>query len=63
MYKDIRAYDIAYLEFKERCRNAWRERFSYLCNDMTKTENEGNYRIFKDIKNTYIECLPETEAI
>ena len=29
---------------------------------MTKNKNEGKYRIFNENKNTYIECVCETEA-
>ena len=35
---------------------------NYLCIDMTKNKNEGKYRIFNDSKNTYIECICESEA-
>ena len=56
MYYDIGAYDMKYDEFKEMCHKAWSEKFNYLCIDMTK-KNEGNYRIFNESKNTYIECV------
>ena len=29
---------------------------------MTKNKNEGKYRIFNETKDTYIECICETEA-
>ena len=50
-----------YDEFKERCHKAWSEKFNYLCIDMTKNKNECKYRIFKESKTTYIECIPENE--
>ena len=28
---------------------------------MTKTKNDGKYRIFNESKTTYIDCNPETE--
>ena len=62
MYYDIGAYDMNYDEFKQMCHEAWDERFNNLCIDMTKNKNEGKYRIFKENKNTYIECICETEA-
>ena len=62
MYDDIGAYDMFNSEIKEMCHKAWSERIYYLCNDMTKNKNEGNYRIFNESKNTYIECICETEA-
>ena len=61
MYHDIGAFDMIYDEFKEMCRFAWSEKFNYLCIDMAK-KNEGKYRIFNESKNTYIECVCETEA-
>ena len=61
IYYDIGAYDMKYDEFKEMCHKAWSERFNYLCIDMVKNKNEGKYRIFNESKNTYIECICETE--
>ena len=49
-------------EFKEMCRVAWGEKINYLCIDMTRNKNEGEYRIFNESKNTYFECICETEA-
>ena len=62
MYYDIGAYDMKYDEFKEMCHKAWDEKYNYLCIDMTKSKNEGKYRIFNESKTTYIDCIPETEA-
>ena len=50
-----------YGEFKEMCHGAWREKFNYLCIDKTKNKNEGKYRFFNESKNSYIECVCETE--
>ena len=36
MYHDIGAFDKINDEFKETCRVAWDEKFSYLCIDITK---------------------------
>ena len=62
MYHDIGAFDMIYDEFKKMCRTACGEKFNYLCIDMTKNKNEGKNRIFNESKNTYIECICETEA-
>ena len=62
MYYDIGAFDMIYDEFKEMCRVAWGEKFSYLCIDMTKNKNEGKYRVFNESKNTYFDCICETGA-
>ena len=50
-----------YDEFKEMCHKAWSERLNYLFIDRNKKKNEGEYRIFNEIKTTYIECVPESE--
>ena len=61
MYYDIGAYNMNYDEFKQMCHKAWDEKFNYLCIDMTKNRDNGNYRIFNESKTTYIDCIPETE--
>ena len=61
MYRDIGAFDMIYDEFKEMCRVAWSEKFNNLCIDMTENKNEGKNRVYNKNKNTYIECIPETE--
>ena len=38
-----------------------RERFNYLCIDMSRIENDGENCIFNESKTTYIECIPECE--
>ena len=60
-YFDIGAFDMIYDEFKEICRVAWSEKINYLVIDMTENKNGGKYRIFNESKNTYIECIPESE--
>ena len=60
MYYDIGANDMKYDDFKEMCHKAWDKKFYYLCIDMTKSKNEGKYRIFNESKITYINCIPET---
>ena len=62
MYYYIGAFDMIYDEFKEVCRVAWSEKFNYVCINMTKSKNEEKYRIFNESKNTYTECICETEA-
>ena len=61
MYYDIRAYDMKYDEFKEKCHKAWSERFNYLCIDTTKNRDNGKYRIFNESQTTCFDCIPETE--
>ena len=61
MYYDIGAYEIKYDAFKEMRRVAWSEQINYFCIDMSKNKNDVKYHIFNESKNTYIECIPETE--
>ena len=44
------------------CRVAWGEKSNYLCIDMTKNKNGGNYRISNESKKTYVDCICESEA-
>ena len=62
MYYDMGAFEMLYDVYKEMCRVAWREKFNYLCIDMSKNSNDGKNRIFNESKNTYIECICEIEA-
>ena len=62
MYYDIGAYDLKYDEFKQMCHKAWSERFNYLCIDMSRTKNNGKYRVLIESKTTYIECIPESDS-
>ena len=43
------------------CHIAWIEKFNYPCIDMTKNKKEGKHRFFKESKDTYIGCIPESE--
>ena len=61
MYYDIGDYDMQYDEFKEICHKAGSEKLNYLYTDMTQNKNEGELRLLKENKTTYIECIPESE--
>ena len=63
LYKDIRGYDMRYVEFKELCRQTWSENFTHPSIDMSKNRIEGKYRNFNENKNTYIVCIPGSEAV
>ena len=51
-----------YDEFKEMCREPWSENNNYLCINMARIKEEGKIRNFNENKNTYIECITESEA-
>ena len=61
MYYDIGAYDMNYDEFKEMCHLSWSEKRNYICIDMTKNKNDGEYCFFNESKTTYVECICESE--
>ena len=46
---------------KKMCSRVWIEKLNYLSNDVSKNTNEGKFRIFNESKNTYIECVWESE--
>ena len=48
-------------EFKEMCQKYWSEKFHYLWIDVTKNKIEVKNRNFNESKNTYFECICETE--
>ena len=62
MYQDIGAFEMNYDDFKEICRVSLGEKFNYLCIDLVRNKNDGTYRIFNESKNTYLECICETET-
>ena len=49
-------------EFKEMCLKTWSGKFNYLYIVMARNKKEGKYSRFNESKNTYIECIAETEA-
>ena len=62
LYPDVGAYDMLYSEIKQMCRTAWNEKINYLCIDLTKSINEVNIVVPMKPRNTYNECVCESEA-
>ena len=52
---------MSYYEFKKLCRKSWDEDFIYLCIDRSKKRDQGRYCNCNEIKNTYLECTPQTK--
>ena len=48
-------------DIKEFCRETWKEDYIYLCIDISKKRDQGRYWSSNENKNTYTECIPETE--
>ena len=61
IYRDIPGYDMNYDEFKQLCKKSWEEEYNYLCIDRFKKKDQGRYCICNESKNTYIQCIPETD--
>ena len=61
IYRDIPGYGMSYDEFKQLCRKSWEEDYNYLCIDRSKKKDQGRYCICNETKNTYIQCVPETD--
>ena len=61
IYRDIPGYDMNYDEFKQLCKKSWEEEYNYLCIDRFKKKDRGRYCICNESKNTYIQCIPETD--
>ena len=45
IYTDIAGFDMSYEEFKELCREAWRERYNYLLINRLEDKNGSRYKI------------------
>ena len=54
---------MSYDEFKELCRNLWKEDYGYLCFDTSKNGDQERYCICNESKNTYRECIPERNLL
>ena len=52
---------MSYDEFKQLCRKTWEEDYNYVCIDRSRKIDRGRYCICKESKNTYIQCIPETD--
>ena len=48
-------------EFEKVCRRPWEKEYDYLCIHRSKKRGHGRYCICNESKNTYIECVRETE--
>ena len=61
LYTDVGGYDMSYDEFKHFCRKSWEEDSECLCIDRSNKRVKGRFCVCNDNKNTYRECIPETE--
>ena len=53
IYRDIAGFDMYYDEFKELCREAWKEKYYYLEIIMLEDKNESKYKICNELNPNY----------
>ena len=62
MYRDVGGYDMSYDEFKELSRKSWKKNYNFVCIDRSKKRDQERCCIFRESKNTYLECSPQAKA-
>ena len=60
IYRDASGYDLSYDEVNQLGRRSWKEDYKYNCINRSKKRKHGRCCIYKESKNTYVECTPET---
>ena len=61
IYRDIAGFDMSYDEFKELCREAWRERYNYLLINRLEDKNGSKYMICNESNLQYQIFNPQTD--
>ena len=61
IYRDIAGFDMSYEEFKELCREAWRERYNYLLINRLEDKNGSRYMICNESNQQYQIFNPQTD--
>ena len=61
IYRDITGFDMSYDEFKELCREAWKEKHNYLETNMLEDKNESKYKTCNESNPSYKIFNPQTE--
>ena len=61
IYTDIPGFDMSYDEFKELCREAWRERYNYLLINRLEDKNGKKYMICNESNSEYKIFIPQTD--
>ena len=61
IYRDIAGFDMSYEEFKELCREAWRERYNYLLINRLEDKNGSRYKICNESNPEYKTFNPQTD--
>ena len=61
IYRDIAGFDMSYDEFKELCREAWRERYNYLLINRLEDKNGSRYKICNESNPEFKVFNPQTD--
>ena len=61
IYRDIAGFDMSYYEFKELCREAWKEKYNYLDINLLEDKTESKYKICNESNPNYKIFNPQTE--
>ena len=60
IYRDIAGFDMSYDEFKELCREAWKEKYNYLLLNRLEDENGSKYQMCNESNPNYKIFNPQT---
>ena len=61
IYRDIAGFDMSYDEFKELCREAWKEKYNYLIINRLEDKNGSKYQVCNESNPNYKIFNPQTE--
>ena len=61
IYRDIAGFDMSYDEFKELCREAWKEKYNYLFIKRLEDKNGSKYQVCNESNPNYTIFHPQTE--
>ena len=61
IYKDIAGFDMSYEEFKNLCREAWKEKYNYLLINRLEDKNKSKYKIMNESNEKYQVFHPKTD--
>ena len=61
IHRDIAGFDMSYDEFKELCREAWKEKYNYLLINRLEDKNGTKYQVCNESNPNYKVFNPQTE--
>ena len=61
IYRDIAGFLMSYEEFKELCREAWKEKYNYLLINRLEDKNGSRYKICNESNPEYSTFNPQTD--